>query len=445
MRKSGWALACTIAITFVVVGCATSGVATPNRVSEKIQKETGHPTREGVTDQRVPPGVSVDDGLSEDEAVAIALWNNSAFQESLADLGIARADLAQAGLLRNPVLTLLLPWGPKQLEATAKWPIDAIWQRPMRMAGARLGAEAVAERLVAAGLNLVSDTKLGYADVLRARDYQRLAMDNAHLARRVADLSMSRYNAGDISELEADTADTEASRAELESRRATLDVVLTENRLHQLLGLAETIRPGAVQLSDGRGPPPASCVDVALADLERDALASRPDLRATELEIEAAGRRLGWEKSRIFSFLAVLDFNAKGSQGAELGPGIETDFGLFDRNQAGVLRANADLNRARARYQTTRQLIIRNVRDAHASLAVSSASTALWGDNLRPRLERQAGQTERAYEAGEMSYLAVIEANRRLNDGRISELDAAIAMRRALIQLEHRIGRSCTP
>jgi outer membrane protein TolC len=64
---------------------------------------------------------------------------------------------------------------------------------------------------------------------------------------------------------------------------------------------------------------------------------------------------------------------------------------------------------------------------------------------VTPRLERQAGQTQRAYEAGEMSYLAVVESLRRLNDGRIAELDALNATRRALIQLEHRIGRSCTP
>jgi cobalt-zinc-cadmium efflux system outer membrane protein len=428
---------------FSVVGCATSGVATPDQVSERIRQEAGHPTRERVTADRLPAGVSLDDGLSENEAVAIALWNSSTFQESLADLGIARADVAQAGLLRNPVLTLLLPWGPKQLEATAKWPLDALWQRPLRVAAARVSADAVAERLVAIGLNLVSDAKLAYADSLRALAYQQLAIDNARLARRVAELSMSRYKAGDISELEADTADTEASRAELESRRATLDIVLADNRLHQLLGLADTVRSGSVRLNDERGPPAAACVDIALADLERDALAARPDIRAAELEVEAAGRRLGWEKSRIFSFLAVLDFNAQGKQGAELGPGIETDFGLFDRNQAGVLRANADLDRARARYETTRRLIVRDLRDAHAALATSSASAALWRDNLRPRLERQAGQTERAYEAGELSFLAVIEAQRRLNAGRISELDAMNAMRRALIQLEHRVGRSC--
>jgi len=424
-------------------GCATSGVTTPQSVSERIKKETGHPTRDAAGDAQLPAGISIEDGFTETEAVATALWNNTGFQESLADLGIARADLAQAGLLRNPVLSLLLPWGPKQLEATARWPIDALWQRPNRVAAARLNAEAVGERLVARGLNLVADTRLAYVALLRARVAAQLASENAQLARRISDMSRSRFSAGDISELEADTAETDAARAELDARLASTDASLAENALHQLIGLGDGVPPGSIRLLDA--PLGAvSCDDVALAALEQEALAARPDLRAAELDIEAAGRRLGWERSRIFSLIAVLDFNAQGKEGAELGPGVDTDFGLFDRNQAGVMRASADLDRARARYQGTRQQIVRDVRDAYSALTTAAASASRWRDDVRPRLERQAGQTQRVYEIGEVSYLAVIESQRRLNQGRISELDAAIAMRRAAIQLEHRIGRSCT-
>jgi hypothetical protein len=100
---------------FFAMGCATSRVMTPQAVSNRIQKETGYPSRDAEGDPHVPVGVVLEDGLAEQEAVAIALWNNSGFQESLADLGIARADLVQAGLLRNPVLSLLFPWGPKHL------------------------------------------------------------------------------------------------------------------------------------------------------------------------------------------------------------------------------------------------------------------------------------------------------------------------------------------
>jgi cobalt-zinc-cadmium efflux system outer membrane protein len=150
------------------VPARSAGIATPADVADRIEKQAGYRTREVLAEPGLPSGVSLDDGLTEDEAVAIALWNNPGFQERVADLGIARADLVQAGLLRNPVFTLLLPWGPKQLEATAKFPIEAIWQRPQRVAAARVATEAVAERLVATGLTLVAHSRLAVVDLMSA-------------------------------------------------------------------------------------------------------------------------------------------------------------------------------------------------------------------------------------------------------------------------------------
>lgn len=444
VQRGGWTSRISTGVLAVMcASCATSsGVPTPANVADRVEQQTGHRTREATAESALPSGVVLDDGLTEDEAVAIALWNNPAFQESLADLGIARAEVAQAGLLRNPILTLLLPWGPKQLEATAKWPIDAIWQRPKRLAAARLAADAVAERLVATGLSLVADTRLAFVDLAAAQSRAQLAAQQVELVRRIAQLARGRFDAGDISQLEADTFATDASIADQFARRLAMEGALARNRLHQILGVGELVQPNTITLATG----PAS-LDVCndLAALEKDAVASRPDLRAAELEIEAVARRLGWERSRIASFLVVLDANSQGTQGFELGPGIETDFGLFDRNQAGVARAMADLGRARARYQNTRQIIVRELRDAHAQLLTSTAAAGAWRDDIRPKLEQQARQSEGAYEAGELPYLAVLEAVRRLNDGRTSELDAEMTARRARVRLEQSVGRRCTP
>ncbi|MEZ6049423.1 MAG: hypothetical protein R3C11_28350 [Planctomycetaceae bacterium] len=75
----------------------------------------------------IPPGVNLQDGLTEDEAVAVALWNNQTFLATLSNLGIARGDLVQAGLLTNPQLNLLFPpIGTKQLEWTLYAPLEAL-------------------------------------------------------------------------------------------------------------------------------------------------------------------------------------------------------------------------------------------------------------------------------------------------------------------------------
>src|SRR5262245_21111652 len=99
-------------ISLAAAGCATRPAPEP---SPNLAQRTGVPERPpDAQGTAIPPGVVLDDGLTQDEAVAVALWNNPDFQVQLADIGFARADLLEAGLLQNPILSVLLPTGPKQ-------------------------------------------------------------------------------------------------------------------------------------------------------------------------------------------------------------------------------------------------------------------------------------------------------------------------------------------
>ncbi len=425
-------------------GCATSGgVATPEQIGARIEKQTGQKVRATPGPLEIPSGVVTADGLTQEEAVAIALWNNPDFRAGLADLGIARADVAQAGLLRNPVLSLLLPWGPKQLEWTARWPIEAIWQRPKRLKAAQTAAAAVAERLVVAGLALVADVRLAHADLAAAEARVTLTSETAGLLHRISDIVRKRFEAGDISQLDADSAAVDARRADEDAARAALDVTLAADRLHQLVAVGDRLPPSAIRAGDSVPIVPSACAD--LSTLEKEALAARPELRAAEIEIEAAAARLGWEETRIFTLVAVLDANAEGKAGFEMGPGLDSELGLFDRNQAGTMRAGAELARGQARYVAARNQVLRELRDAHAKLGQSERAFAAWRDDIRPKLERQIGQTQRAYEAGELPLLAVLDMSRRLNESRARELDASAGLRRAIVLLERSAGRGCAP
>ena len=192
----------TAFLAILAGGCAVRGAPDTAAVAERIQQRTGAAPRiDGRTPADIPAGVDVADGVSRDEAVTLALWNNADFQVSLADLGFARADLLEAGLLRNPVLSLLFPVGPKQLEATLRWPVEALWERPRRVAAARIAMDAAAERLVQAGLDLAAAAKIAHADLTLAQDRERLATETSLLLQRINELTQSRLAAGDISEL----------------------------------------------------------------------------------------------------------------------------------------------------------------------------------------------------------------------------------------------------
>ena len=119
-------------LILLIVGCAVQSPYDRSYVSEGIKERTdyelGQVTEPG--EFNFPEVISLEDGLSQDEAVAVALWNNAQFQADLAALGFARADLIEADMLANPVFSLLFPVGPKLLEAKLSLPIDVLWQPP---------------------------------------------------------------------------------------------------------------------------------------------------------------------------------------------------------------------------------------------------------------------------------------------------------------------------
>ncbi len=146
--------------------------------------------------------VNWEDGLSEEEAIAVGLWNNPAYQELLADLQIAEADIIEAAQLQNPQVITMFPVGPKQWEFALQVPLDVLWLRPIRVSAADLEANRVAERLVQDGLNVVRDVRFAYIDWQLALERARLAEQGAKLRADVARIAEARLDAGDVAELD---------------------------------------------------------------------------------------------------------------------------------------------------------------------------------------------------------------------------------------------------
>jgi cobalt-zinc-cadmium efflux system outer membrane protein len=429
-----------VAATAVVsAGCATMGGApTTGDVDVAIRERMAGGLRLEAQEP-LPPDANITDGLTQEEAVAIALWNSPSFLATLADLGIARADLAEAGLLRNPILSLLFPLGPKQLEFTLQYPFDALVQRPARVAAARLNVRAIGERLVWDALALVAQVRTAHADAIIADRRLVLAAENAALTRRLADITDARLRAGDISELEARAPRTDAARTEVVRRAAEHDRDLARLTLAALLGLDR--RPEEVQtrVSAAYDAPPCPVDDARL----KDALASRPDVRAAELSIEAATARARWERSRVLALIGILDANGAGEEGFEIGPGLGLDVPLFNRNQGGMARATAEIERASRLYTVARAQVITDVRSAGVRETQALQALAAWTSDIVPSLETEQRQATSAYEAGEVALFSVLDVSRRLVDGRMRQLDAEADLYRSRISLERAIGRYC--
>lgn len=429
-----------MAVAMCTAACATSGQA-PGRtdVGEAIRARTGRELRsEAAPTPTLPPGVSLG-ALTREDAVAVALWNSPSFEVSLTQLGLARADLVEARLLRNPVFSLLFPWGPKQLEWTLQFPVDALWQRPRRVAAATTNVRAVAERLVYDGLTLVADVRLAFVEAIAGERRFTLAGENTDLARRIAGIADARLRAGDISELEARMARTDAAQVAAELRALEHERGVSTLALIARMGLQ--VPAADVRLAPAALAPPAMCgMPEALVE---DAVASRPDVRAAEIAIEAAGQRAAWERSRIVNLIGMLDANSRSDAQDELGPGINLDVPILSRNQGGIARADVEIERASRAYVAVRTQVTAEVRTAAVRFTQAQQAMQIWAEEIVPSLQIEQRQAEAAYEAGEVALLNLLDSSRRLVQARIRTLAAEIEMQRAAVVLDRAIGRAC--
>jgi cobalt-zinc-cadmium efflux system outer membrane protein len=421
----------------LLAGCAVHSIHNESYVSDAISDRTGHELQweevKGVL--QLPEGIALDDGLTEDEAVAIALWNNAQFQADLVQMGFARADLIEAGMLRNPVFSLLFPLGPKQLEATLSLPIEFFWQRPKRVAAAKLNAEQIADSLIQHGLDLIRDVMVAYSEYEFARERARITTEEAALRQEIADIARERLKIGDISGLEETAFHLEAARTHEASIRFSRDAALAEERLKILLGLG--LEDISLELS-----PTATSeeFDQKPSDLLTAAFAARPDLRAAEIAIEAAGQRIGWERSKIFNLTAMLDANGEGKEGFEMGPGIQLELPILNQNNGKISRAQTDLTEAARLYMAVKHRIAQEVAEAHVNYMAAQKTLKILRMDILPAATTAAKNATEAYSIGAISYLEFLDFKRQLLSSRLREAEAKAEMRRAEASLKHSIG-----
>ena len=435
-KKYNYALI-LLSIGLVFLGCATHWAKDRNFISSSIEKKTGSkpgPESKGLFFQ-LPANVLINDGIDEDEAVAIALWNNAQFQADLLQLGIARADLITAGMIKNPAFSLLFPIGPKQLEWSLNLPAELIWQRPNRVSMAKLNVEMVAENLVQNGLGLVRDVLMGYAGLVQAEQQAEIYEEEVKLQDEIVTIAESRLKVGDISEVEATAIHLEAARTKENLIRSANETELRLLSLKQLLGLI--LEDTEISLSPAEY---QTDKEMSLDSLLATAYATRPDLRAAELSIEAAGKRLGWERSKIFMLTAVLDANAEGKEGYEMGPGLQTEIPLFNWNQGGRSRADAQLEQASKLYLAKKQQIALQVRTAYSNYTASRHILALLKNVTISNAQKASENAEKAYMLGDISYLELLEFRRQLLNARLREVEADANLKRTQAELLFSIG-----
>ncbi|HYT04149.1 MAG TPA: efflux transporter outer membrane subunit [Gemmatimonadales bacterium] len=329
--------------------------------------------------------------------------------------------------------------------ADLSWELD-LWGRLRRgTSAARSDLVAREEDRRALQLSLIGDVATAYFD-LRAADLNlAIARRTLDSRRQTLQLARRRLDQGLISELdvrqfEAEVAGPAANVADFERQ-----VAQQENALSVLVGH----NPGAIargrSLTEmaARIPVPAG---VPSALLER-----RPDVRSAEASLRAATARIGVAQAARLPTITLT--GQYGSQSTEFskwfasGTNIWQAFAgvsipLFTQGRPGgeeVNIATARASQARARYEQTALVALREVEDALVALRTAQDRTAAQERQV-VALRRALELADMRYQNGVSSYLDVLDAQRGLFTAELALTGAGRDQLVAAVQLYKAVG-----
>ncbi len=449
-------------------------------VTQHVAEATGQdsvyrPDQEDAVESRVEALLA--GGLAADEAVQVCLLNNPGFQAAWMDVGMAKADLVQSGLLSNPSLggSLRLPAGGglANLEVTIAQNIADLWQIPVRQRVAQAALDQAILRLARQAAELAADARAAYVRATGTQELHKVALDNLAIARQLLDLAIGRQQAGAGSELDVNLSRSAVLEAELSVESARLAASEARRSLARLLGLS--IDAEKIGLSD---PFPSSSPGLPSAeDLIAIAREKRLDIRAASQAVAQTDARVREEYLKIFPTLElglameraqrqaqpgrnILADTARASiaNGGLTAPEIQprserrqnTDFiigpswglelPIFNQNQAQIAKAQYARQQAEKALASANQRMTQEVRSASDQMGTAWRIVNAYRDQFVPLAQSNLDLSRESYKAGRASFLSVLESQRFFLDTRRRSIEALQTAAAAVPELERAVG-----
>lgn len=314
------------------------------RLPERVVWRTGG-SADAAVDARIE-ALSAEP-LTVDAAVAVALLSNRSLQARYAELGIAQADVVQAGLLQNPVFEIMVRPSTEDgtnIELGLMQNFVDLLMRPARQKVAAAEYDAARLELASHLVEFVGGVQAAYYTHRGALGRLGVVEEIADTARDGADLSSAFHTAGNISDLENAGHQAESAAAHIELLDGQKEVRETRTELAEILGL----EPSGTWSMSARLPPVPKA-KVQTAALEERAVRARFDLAAHRAELNAAIAEAGMEEDfRLFEEGELAISAEREPDGAWLiGPALEIPIPLFDQGQARVTSAQLEVRRLR--------------------------------------------------------------------------------------------------
>ena len=389
------------AIALFASGCATPK-ASLDRVQATVAERTGkrvHWNRGGGEDAEIEQAVQrlLRHELTAERAVQIAFLNNRDLQARFEEIGIAQADLVQAGLLSNPSLAASFrfpnrPPSGTNIEYSVAQNLLELLVLPLRKRVAAAQLAQTETHVADEVLKLAAEVKTAFYTVQAREQLLDRLTTISETSQTAVEFARRLHDAGNPSDLELPNQQGSYEQSHLEVAQAELQVRRDRERLNRLLGLWGPNTNWT--MSDHLPELPAH--EGSLQHLESRAITQRLDLQAARIRLDVIGQSLALRtKTRYIPAEIKIGVDTERETDGQrvTGPTLDLELPIFNQGQGEIAKLTAQYRQALREVEAMAVNIRSAVREARDQLVAARDLTSYIGKRLLPTQQQALNLT----------------------------------------------------
>jgi outer membrane protein, heavy metal efflux system len=380
--------------------------------------------------------------LTADSAVQVALLNNHNLQATYEELGIAQADLVEAGLLKNPTFYFerRLPGQAAEIDLVQEF-LDIILL-PLRKRIAAAQFEAAKFRVGHEILTTAAEVRAAFYEHQGDQQLVDLRKTVADATERSAETALKMHEAGNLRDLDLASEQATHAQAKIDLAKAQTSAVASREKLNKLMGAfgSQTNWTVAPRLPELRGD------EVSTPRLESRALDQRLDLAAARQQLIAEARASGIAPAEAVFARAEIGshYEHEIEPRHSTGPSISVPIPIFNQGQPAAARANARMRQAEQRYLALAADIRADVRTARDKMLLARRQVEYFKSTALPMRTRVTEESQLQYNAMQITPFQLLQAKQEEVKAGADYVEALREYWVARAELEKAMGGSLT-
>lgn len=385
------------------------------------------------------------EGLTQANAVQFALVNNPDLLAFYNNLDIGYAELIEAGLRENPIISSSIRFPNEEGNAINK-NFDGVisyldyFLIPLRERAAAADLNVVEAQFTEKVLDLARDVQIHWLDVksfelLLEQEGKRVQIKE--LAAGLADL---QKKAGNISELNARARELEFLQAVERLKNIQVGLESAVEELSRSLGL---FGPEACFRITGEIDWKSDVELPNITVIETAAIDNRPDIEIVRREVTAIAEEANLKQPWTYSNIKVGTSAEREPEGVTVvGPLIELELPIYNYGQGQAIKYNALLDQAQKRLLARAIEGCSEVREFFKAVNIFRSQVVDYDIKILPDFAKQVSTAQAHYNVMALGIYALLDVKDKELQASIEQLLAIKNYEKARIELFHAAGGS---